>query len=65
MKKYSREEHKNGLLEIYAEHFLKATGGGFYMHIYDLAMLKLKADVDPKKVEKWVIDITRLWTKLL
>ena len=56
--------HKDGLIKLYREQ--RCYEKSIFMRlVLDDALLKLRNDVDPKKVEDWVVDLEKLWRKMI
>jgi len=65
MKKLKKfEEHRKGTIELYENQLSDA--GDFMKIILTEAIRKLKeTDIDPEKIEDWVVKLERSWMKFL
>lgn len=60
-----KAEHKAGLIKMYQTFIAESQPQGFMFILFDNAIHKLKNEVEPKKVEQWVVDMEKLWKKFL
>jgi hypothetical protein len=60
-KTITKEEHRNGLVIMYADEVNFSMPGSFKQVLFKEALRKLGAGVDPKKVEDWVVNIEKAW----
>ena len=60
--KFTIEEYKTGLIELYEDQH--RPGRPFMNMLLKEAIRKLKCNVDPKKVENWVVRVEKAWKKL-
>ena len=56
-------KHKDGLIKLYNDQLYGSTE--FMKLVLNDAINKLNNDVEPTKVEDWVVNIEKLWRKLL
>ena len=65
MKKVKKfEEHRKGTIELYENQL--DVAGDFMKIVLTEAIRKLKeTDIDPEKIERWVVKLERSWMKFL
>jgi len=61
----TKAEHKEGLLKMYKTFFNDSDDDTFQHQLFKNAIHKLNSNVDPLKVEKWVVDMEKLFRKNL
>lgn len=61
----TKKEHKEGLIQMYETSKAESQPNGFMSNLFENAIHKLNNEVEPKKVEQWVVDMEKLWNKFL
>jgi hypothetical protein len=61
MSKVTVEEHRNGLVIMYADEVNFSMPGSFKQILFKEALRKLSVGVEPKKVEDWVVRLEKDW----
>ena len=63
-KKPTVDQWRENLIKMYMDGIVKANSI-FTVEVLNHAIRQLKAGVHPKKIEKWVTDLEKLWRKKL
>lgn len=62
-KKYSKEEHRQGLINLYYDQLENKQDTTFMKAVLNEAIRRLELGRDPKKVENWVVQQDKLTLK--
>jgi hypothetical protein len=57
------EEHRKQLIILWSAELGKSQPGGFYEVLFKEGIRKLKAGVEPKKAENWLVNVEKTWRK--
>jgi len=63
-KKYTIEEHREGLTELYLNQLAYEDPPEYMMLVLKEAIRKLEVGLDPKQIENWVVEVEKTWRKI-